>query len=356
MSHRSGRIFGTLVLAMAERGRAGRKTGAHSQAARTFSLLDELSVRQAPTPLHTLAEKLEVSVRQLRRDLKLLETSGNALDLSILDGRSAVRLTRSKGAEPLTLGIRERFSFLLVERVFGAMQGTPFAVDVARVLGRLTKTPTLKDERAKWAKRMTYIADGGVKPYDRKRSAVLNELLSGLMYTQRVEVVYRTASGQRKQGRFEPRGLAIYRHGVYLVGKLAGGAHPNYVLPLERFVSAKRHRERFEVEPDFDVSKVFHDAIGIVVGGEPTDVVLEMSPQVAHLLEVRRFHHSQKTTRLPGGGMRVTMRVANTPDLLSSILAWGEHVQVVEPEALREQVRATLEKALAAMKDSKGER
>lgn len=335
---------------MAERSRAGRKTGAHSQAARTLALLDELGARHAATPLQTLAEKLEVSVRQLRRDLKVLETSGHAMEHSLVDGRSAVRLTRSKGAEPLVLGIRERFSFLLVERVFSAMHGTPFAVDVARVIGRLMKSPAAKDERAAWARRMTYIADGGVKPYDRKRASVLNELLSGLLYTQRVEVVYRTAGGERRQGRFEPRGLALYRHGVYLVGKLVGGTHANYILPLERFVSAKRHRERFEVEPDFDVSKVFHDAIGVVVGGPPTDVVLELSPQVAHLLEVRRFHHSQKTTPLPNGGVRLTMRVANTPDLLSSILAWGEHVQVIEPKALREQVRTTLEKALAAMK------
>ena len=329
--------------------KVGRKPRAHSQATRTFSLLDELSARHAPVPLESLAEKLEVSVRQLRRDLKVLETTGQALERSLVEGRSAVRLARNKNAEPLTLGIRERFSFLLVERVFSAMRGTPFALDVARVLARLTKSPTVKDEREGWARRITYIADGGVKPYDRRRSGLLNELLSGLMYTHRVEIVYRTASGQRKQGRFEPRGLAIYRHGLYFVGKLANGTHPNYVLPLERFVSAKRHREPFEIEPDFDVGAVFHDAIGIVVGGPPTDVVLELTKHVAHLVEVRRFHHSQKIVPLPDGGVRLTMRVANTPDLLSSILAWGEHVQVIEPVELRELVRVTLKRALAAM-------
>ena len=59
-----------------------------------------------------------------------------------------------------------------------------------------------------------------------------------------------------------------------------------------------------------------------------------------------RFHHSKRTVVQSDGTVRLTMRVADTPDLLSSILAWGERVRVIEPEALRERVARTLEAAL----------
>ena len=73
-------------------------------------------------------------------------------------------------------------------------------------------------ELAAWDRRFTYIADGGIKPYDEASATILDELLTGLIHMTRVDVTYRTASRGTKTGAFEPWGLALYRHGLYFVG------------------------------------------------------------------------------------------------------------------------------------------
>ena len=325
--------------------KSGRKPRSHSQAARVLLLLEELRGRRTPTRLSALAEKLHVTERQLRRDTAAIVEAGHDLVWDRLEGRSAVRLARP-GGEAITLSQRERFSLLAVQRVFAVLEGTPLAEDVAKVTERIFRNADA-DERAEWRRRVTYIADGGLKPYNDEQSEVLDVLLTGLIHKNPVDVTYRPASRSKKQAPFEPWGLAIYRHGLYFVGQFPGGTHP-YVLPLERFVDAERRRKEHFVLPDgFDVAKFFEDALGVVVGGAPVEVVLEMSAQVAHLLEVRRFHPSQRVVAQSDGCVRLSMRVAETPDLLSSILAWGEHARVIEPPSLREKVRSTLDAAVA---------
>jgi predicted DNA-binding transcriptional regulator YafY len=301
---------------------------------------------RASTRLSALAERLEVSERQLRRDAGALVEAGYELAWEKLDGRSAVRLARP-GREAIVPSQRERFSLLAVQRVFAVLEGTPFADDVQSILGRLFRANDASELEA-WGRRITYIADGGIKPYGADREEILDELLTALIHQHRVDIRSRPATGRTKDGVFEPHGLAIYRHGLYFVGAFVGGTHAHYVLPLERFTSAARRRkDRFELPPAFDVAAVFENALGVVIGGEPVDVVLELDAKVAHLLDVRRFHRSQRTTTQPDGSVRLTMHVANTPDLLSSILAWGEHCRVIEPAELREKVRATTERMLA---------
>ncbi|MFO0684917.1 MAG: WYL domain-containing protein [Sandaracinus sp.] len=318
-------------------------------------LLEELRGARAATRLSALAERLHVSERQLRRDAGALVEAGHELAWEKVDGRAAVKLARP-GREAIVPSQRERFSLLAVQRVFSVLEGTPFGDDVQSILGRLFRANDASELEA-WGRRITYIAAGGIKPYGADREEILDELLTALIHQNRVDVRYRPANGRAKEGVLEPHGLAIYRHGLYFVGAFVGGTHANYVLPLERFTSAARRRkERFELPPGFDVATVFENALGVVLGGDPVDVVLELDAKVAHLLDVRRFHRSQRTVTQPDGSVRLTMHVATTPDLISSILAWGEHCRVVEPEELRERIESTLEAALANARELRSRR
>lgn len=322
----------------------GRKARTYSQTARVLMLLTDLQARSAPARLSELAAALGVTERQLRRDCGALEEAGHALSWSLDGGRAAVSLEHG-GASPLVLSQRERFSLLAVQKVFVGLEGTPFAEDVGRIVARTSKRAPA-GEREDWARRVTYVADTGVKPYDDEQKELLDTLLTALIHKNPVDVSYRTAKRGIKTGAFEPWGIAIYRHGVYFVGHFPGGNHP-YVLPLERFSAATRRRkERFETPEGFDVAEVFRDTYGILLGGKPVEVVLELAASVAHLVEVRRFHHSQRATPLVGGRVRLTMRVAETEDLVSGILSWGERITVVAPESLRQRVRDVLRAAL----------
>ena len=71
---------------------AGRRAGSYSQGVRLLLLLERLRMHRTYTPLDALAAELEVSPRQLRRDLRAIEEAQFEVDVDVVDGRAAVRL------------------------------------------------------------------------------------------------------------------------------------------------------------------------------------------------------------------------------------------------------------------------
>ena len=53
------------------------------------------------------------------------------------------------------------------------------------------------------------------------------------------------------------------------------------------------------------------------------------------------WHPSQVTQRQPDGSAVVTMNLSITVELISFILGWGEKMEVLKSEELREQVAVT---------------
>lgn len=200
------------------------------------------------------------------------------------------------------------------------------------------------------------VADGGVKVTtaevavdadDDVRGECLNELISGLVRSVRVEATYRSANERVRAGRFAPHGLALYRHGLYFVGTWDEDPERR-IFAAERFQSAERVRgDRFETPADFHVRDFFQGAFGIWVSDAPEDVVLELGPGSFELVAMRRYHPSQTIERTPRGTTLLRMRVGASPDLVSWVLGWGEHVVVHAPPSLRARVEDAHRAALA---------
>lgn len=311
-----------------------------------LELLRELESRQGYVPTAELASELGISERQLRRDLEALELAGyDGVELGLLEGRSAVRMiSRSNGRVPLSRG--SRIALVAAREVFSAFDGTDLRNDLRDAVNAVAETlrPAERSRIEGIERRIAYVPDAGVKRSTRDGSEDdasgerLDELMSGLVDYQPVQVSYRGLSGRKRSGRFEPHGVALYRHGLYFVGRWADESELR-IFAAERFLEASRlRRERFDVAPDFDVRAFFDDSFGVWVGFEPSEVVLEFGPGCHRTFEVRRYHRTQTVERTKRGTTIVRFHVGLTPDLVSWILSWGEQVIVVSPRSLRDEV------------------
>jgi predicted DNA-binding transcriptional regulator YafY len=74
--------------------------------------------------------------------------------------------------------------------------------------------------------------------------------------------------------------------------------------------------------------------------GRPIAVELVFDKPTAAWVRDRLWHPSQRLDRLPGGRLRMTLRVADTRELLGWILSFGRGVKVMRPAGLRDRVRA----------------
>ena len=95
----------------------------------------------------------------------------------------------------------------------------------------------------------------------------------------------------------------------------------------------------YQLPLGFDIDEYLGDAL-VVMHGRPVDVELVFDRATAAWARDRLWHPSQRTRRLGGGRLRMTLRVADTRELLGWILSFGRGVQVIRPPRLRDRVRA----------------
>ena len=325
----------------------GRRRGAYSQTERVLELLARLGARRAATRLEVLAAEVEVSEKQLRRDLAILEGAGHRLERTKVEGRAAVRLARG-GTAAIALTLRERFALVAMRDVFASLAGTPLAEDAGAIFRKVVATlpDDAVQELTALGPRFAYVPADGVKDYA-AHADVVDELLTGALRRQPVDADYRPAQGEVRRGGFEPWGIALYRHGLYAVGRWDDDTHPR-VFAVERFTHALRRRgARFELPGEFSLSSFFAGAFGVFAGGEPETVRLDFDAGVTALVRARRFHPSQTIRRRAGGGLRMVLTLPVTPDVVSWLVGWGPMVRVCEPAWLGARVAAEHEAALA---------
>jgi len=328
-------------------GTPGRKRGSYRQAARILRLLEVLRTRRYGVAPGALADELEVTERQIRRDLVALGEAGHEVEVAPgPDGRARARLAEP-GGRAVPLSLRERYALLAVRRVFDVLRDTPLWEDVAsiyeKVAGGLPDEQRAELERL--GDRFLFIPDGGPKGY-RGKEDVLDALLTGVIRRLRVRYRYVAAAGAAKDGTLEPYAMVLYRMGLYVVGRAVLPDAPRTaprVYAAERFADAEFLRgQSFEVPRSFRLDRYFEGAFGVHVGEGTHHVVVDFRPEARRLVEARVWHRTQKLSPLPGGGVRLELDVGNLTEVASWVLAWGPKARVRGPAELVTRVREEL--------------
>ena len=143
---------------------------------------------------------------------------------------------------------------------------------------------------------------------------------TGILQRRVVRYRYADAKGHARTGYLAPFRLAMYRHGLYVVGARLKAPDGDVrgatlgVFAIERFVEAeylKRHA--FEIPEDSRLSDVLVGSFGphLPDATGPHEVVVEFSAEKAHLVSSREWHPSQTVTALNDGRVRIAF-VAST--------------------------------------------
>ncbi len=120
---------------------------------------------------------------------------------------------------------------------------------------------------------------------------------------------------------------------------------------LDRIRAIELLHERFHIPDDFDPLEQLQSAWGIMWADEgqpPEHVIIEFDPVVAREIQERYWHPTQRLTELPNGGLRFEVTVGHPSELRRWIRRWGlQHVEVIEPRWLRDELLDELRAALA---------
>jgi predicted DNA-binding transcriptional regulator YafY len=333
----------------------------HEQLLRVFHLIDILFGARQPLTTAELKERLvargvidEMSEKNIRRDVEFLGKFGYAVKRSrkrTLRGTTcdAWSIEPGRGAEELAapaVTLPELLSLAVAREFLAPLAGTCYWRGIGQLLAKLERvaTPELLD----------YVAehrDGLVvhpKPAGPKYGPrILNAVNRAIRNTLELELRY-TALGDEDPKRIlvHPRALVLYEGAVYIAGYRAAsgrgradaaGAGIRF-FKLDRVTDARVTSRSFEPSTEA-VDDLLADSITLFRSPEPPRRYrIRIDAPRARWAREKPFHPGQRVRPQADGGIVLEIDRAWDAEMLPQLLSLGEHVEVLEPTDVREQL------------------
>ena len=143
-----------------------------------------------------------------------------------------------------------------------------------------------------------------------------------------------------------PYTLFEYEGGLYLFAYLPDDDRV-VVLGVERIHYITVLEESFAKLPHIwqQIEAKRKRAFGIIDDEEELDVVLKFTAEQAPYVRERVWHPSQYLTEQEDGALILRFRASGRFEIIRWVLGWGEHVEVLEPPALRQEIAQHLQTA-----------
>jgi predicted DNA-binding transcriptional regulator YafY len=156
---------------------------------------------------------------------------------------------------------------------------------------------------------------------------------------------------------FHPQFLKEYNGRWFVFGEADREPYQAYNVPLDRIVGEVNDVDDMEYipTPKGFYQDFFENIIGVTheKGAKVENVIIRTKTEYQHgLLLTKPLHHSQKET-LPFGEHNgqyygeVRLTIEPNRELRGRILLYGDNLEVISPQSLREQIEKTLTKQIA---------
>jgi proteasome accessory factor C len=311
---------------------------------RIFRLHTILSGRRTAVPLEDLMAQLECSKATVHRIIALMRDHLNA---PITVGYDGYRYEQGKAdayqLPGLWFSAAELQALAVVQRMLNDLGNGVLEEHLrplAHRLQKLSRHQRLNLGEAARRLRFPALANRPVGPaFQVVTSATLQRRKLWFEYHAR-------SSDERSERRVSPQRIVNYRETWYLdAWDESRDALRSF--SIDRISHPALLDDRALDIDEAQLDKHYASAYGIFGGIADQLAVLRFSPERARWVADERWHPQQQSTWLPDGRYELRIPYRDSRELVMDILRHGRHVQVVEPEELREEVMAELRAALA---------
>jgi predicted DNA-binding transcriptional regulator YafY len=177
----------------------------------------------------------------------------------------------------------------------------------------------------------------------------LGSVFNAILYKRVLKISYKGfKASTSKLFRSHPYFLKQYNNRWFVFGhNPATGELQN--LALDRIQSISETSDKFVENETYDFSTYFEDIIGVSLpyGRSPVDVQLKFEPGQAPYILTKPIHGSQRKISNNDTGLVISINVIPNFELEQLILSYGEHVEVLKPPSIRDQIRNRLSLAVS---------
>jgi len=321
---------------------------------RALAILLLLSRRQL-IPASGLAERFEVSVRTIYRDIDRLIALGIPIEAE-RGAEGGFRLSGDYLSPSIALNRVETTALLVALTLVRGLEITPLKSDLetaeAKLLAALPKSARevlAKGPSIVGIERRADDIFHGRRPAERPldHQAAVDKFLEGILAQRRVEVTHRNPyRPSERVHEIEPHGLLWDRDLWYLVGRSLEAGEIR-MWRADRVLSIAVTGMAFRPAPDFDIRSLLGrqwlERAMRTWDGEKEGSRIRMSAEAASKL--RRDWYYRHAAYFEGDDGQVVMSIPDTdPGSILPLVRWlGEEAEILEPRSLRETLRAELD-------------
>ncbi|HBH7892776.1 helix-turn-helix transcriptional regulator [Vibrio cholerae] len=296
------------------------------------------------------AEGKRLSLRTVQRILKSLEKYGVLSDTGKPIGWSREQgldlgLTKMDLSTAITLNLAEKY----LEQAFppSLLRNLESHFNGARFYLRYEN----KAPQGLWPRKV-YIHQKGMPLLPSKLAAeTINVIYKAVLEEKCIRLVYRSMSSEKEQRvLFHPYGIVVRGERNYLVGKFDGYSDVRQ-LSFNRVISAESSYFPAIIDEDFSLEKyVRQGEMGVTRSLDKLAIKLWVTPVFARILDETPLCEGQ-LIEPKDDDFLVHASVDDTDELRHWLLSVCNHATVLEPFALREEIKQTLRDSLSWYED-----
>ncbi len=174
----------------------------------------------------------------------------------------------------------------------------------------------------------------------------LQEVLDAMRDGRQLLFTYHRYASASREFTIDPYCVRLFCQRWYLLGRLTNGHLVTF--SLDRMERVERLETRFCVPDDFDAAEFFHDSYGMLVDAAmPVErIVVRAYGKEPYYLRDLPLHHSQRELATTAEYADFELRLKPTADFKAKLLSRGEWLEVLQPQALADEMVALLRRTL----------
>lgn len=301
--------------------------------ARILEIIQYITIRPGWWKRRTLAERYELSERQIQKDLDIIR---HRLGLPLIHDGTGYSFERIPKLPAVQYTFSEALSLLLAVQSAQQVSGVG-SPDLAAAIARLQSIFP-----PEFSTLITQINRQSTPPTQRtNRHQTLILLHRALLELRKARVVYSTRSrgGELSERVVHPYHIMPYVRSWQLIA-YCEKRQDVLMFKVDRIHAITLLDEHYAVPKDFNLDDYLGATWGMLRGdaSEPVDVVLRFSPEAGAWVSEEQWHSSQQVEEQADGSVLFKLHIAVTAEFVNWLMYYGSRVRVLEPEWLRDRV------------------
>lgn len=307
----------------------------------------EISALRYPNK-ERLAKHLCVSTKTIQRDIEFMKHHYDA-PIGFDKQRRGFYYTDSGFAmNPLEITESDFLAVAVTEKILKQYQNTPYANYFRTFFEKFSNI--YNGKLSVDIKDIDKIISFSLNPVRNIPPHIMGSVREALQDNRRINVKYLTGhSGRESERLIDIYHLRNYNGDWYAIA-YCHKANGIRVFAVSRFKSISLTNRHYTIPDNFDIEKYFENSFGIFESPRSHSVKLKVTGDMVRYVTERKWHKSERLTRLPDGSITLEYTVNDLNEIKFWALSMGEFCEILEPETLRSEIKSTLKKSLSHYK------